>query len=292
MKIRVIELEAGEIPTFYDFDSYREAKEYMDKIVANAKKKKHKVRQDPEYKDGYYIDSNYIYIEEPKSKPFEWDFNQEKTTPTKRSLSNSNTNQKQITTMPKASKSFKAVPYDPTKRDANGRVIGNPYQLTSNGTRYQAVPERMVTLPKGNAFIIAKKHVQLDERNQATYVLGYSNLSGKRQNGKTRRHYFVARLIYRGGNPALALYRYSGYDLGTAKTVFHEIAYNSAEYLGKDKKFHSYSKKSMTSADIVKSKIKQQDALEKMKTAAYGSKADRVAYAQKNRKKYPRVAKK
>lgn len=193
-----------------------------------------------------------------------------------------------------AKKSFKAVPYDPNKKDANGRVIGNPYQLTSNGKRYQAVPERMVTLPKKNAFIIAKKHVNLNDQygNQATYVLGYSNLSGKRQNGKTRRHYFAARLIYRGGNPALALYRYSGYDLGLAKQAFGEIAYDKAEYLGRDGKFHAYRKASMTSQEIVAAKVRQQQALERMKTKAYGDKNARRAYALKNSSRYPRVAKK
>lgn len=195
--------------------------------------------------------------------------------------------------MPTAKKQFKPVAYNPSKKDANGRVIGNPYQLTSNGKRYQAVPERMVTLPKGNAFIIAKKHVNLggEYNNQATYVLGYSNLSGKRQNGKTRRHYFVARLIYRGGNPALALYRYSGYDLGIAKQTFSEIAYDKAEYLGKDNKFHPYRKASMTAAEVVAAKVRQQQALERMKTKAYGSKAERRAYALKNKSKYPRVSK-
>ncbi len=190
-----------------------------------------------------------------------------------------------------AKKTFKSVPYDKTKKDMYGRVIGNPYRMTSNGKAYQAVPERMVTLPKGNAFIIAKKHVYLngDKNNQATYVLGYSNLAGKRQNGKTRRHYFVARLIYRGGNPALALYRYSGYDLQLAKQVLGEIAYDKAEYLGKDNKFHAYRKTSMTSEEIVKSKIRKQQALERMKTKAYGSKEERKAYAQQNAKRYPRA---
>lgn len=190
-------------------------------------------------------------------------------------------------------KQFKAVPYDPSKKDKNQRVVGNPYRLTSNGKMYQAVPERMVSLPKGNAFIIAKKHVNLGGQfnNQATYVLGYSNLSGQRQNGKTRRHYFVARLIYRGGNPALALYRYSGYDLQLAKDVFSEIAYDKAEYQGKDGKFHPYRKASMTSKEVVAAKVRKQEALERMKTAAYGSKEERRAYAQKNKKRYPRVGK-
>lgn len=180
-----------------------------------------------------------------------------------------------------AKKKFQPVPYDPTKKDMYGRVIGNPYRLTSNGKAYQAVPERMVTLPKGNAFIIAKKHVNLGGKsnNQATYVLGYSNLEGKRQNGKTRRHYFVARLIYRGGNPALALYRYSGYDLALAKEVFAEIAYDKAEYMGKDNKFHAYRKSSMTAEQIVKAKVRKQKALETMKTKAYGSKSERQAWA-------------
>jgi len=195
--------------------------------------------------------------------------------------------------MPTA-KTFKKVPYDNTKKDKNGRVIGNPYRLTSNGKMYQAVPERMVTLPKGNAFIIAKKHVNLNDQygNQATYVLGYSNLSGKRQNGKTRRHYFVARLIYRGGNPALALYRYSGYDLQIAKDVFGEIAYDKAEYLdGKTNTFKPYRKASMTAEEVVKAKVRKQEALERMKTKAYGSKAERKAYAQSHKKNYPRVGK-
>lgn len=192
-----------------------------------------------------------------------------------------------------AKKTFKPVPYDKTKKDMYGRVIGNPYRLTSNGKAYQAVPERMVTLPKGNAFIIAKKHVNLGgaNNNEATYVLGYSNLEGKRQNGKTRRHYFVARLIYRGGNPALALYRYSGYDLQLAKDVFSEIAYDKAEYMGKDNKFHPYRKSSMTANEIVKAKVRKQQALERMKTKAYGDKAARRAYAQSHKAKYPRVGK-
>ena len=181
-----------------------------------------------------------------------------------------------------AKKTFKPVPYDPTKKDMYGRVIGNPYRLTNNGKAYQAVPERMVTLPKGNSFIIAKKHVNLGGKsnNQATYVLGYSNLEGKRQNGKTRRHYFVARLIYRGGNPALALYRYSGYDLALAKEVFAEIAYNKAEYMDKEGKFVPYDKSSMSSEEIVKSKIRKQKALEAMKTKAYGNKEKRQAWAE------------
>lgn len=191
------------------------------------------------------------------------------------------------------SKTFRKVPYDATKKDKNGRVIGNPYRFVSNGKTYQAVPESMVSLPKGNAFIIAKKHVNLGGQynNQATYVLGYSNLSGKRQNGKTRRHYFVARLIYRGGNPALALYRYSGYDLQTAKDVFSEIAYDKAEYQGRDGQFHPYRKASMTSAEVVAAKVRKQEALERMKTKAYGDKATRQAYARAHSRNYPRAGK-
>ena len=179
------------------------------------------------------------------------------------------------------------VPYDRTKRDMHGRVIGNPYQYKSGKTMYQAVPEAMVTLPKQNAFIIQKKHVYLDKekKNQATYILGYSNLKGKTQNDKTRRHYFVARQIWRGGNPALVLYRYSGYDLGLAKQVFAEIPYDKAEYLAKDGKFHAYSKKSETAKQIVARKVRQQKALEAMKTKAYGDKSARKAWAQARKKK-------
>ncbi len=186
---------------------------------------------------------------------------------------------------------FQRVKYDPSKKNAYDKVVGNPYQLTANGKKYQAVPEKMVTLPSGNHFIIARKHVNLggEYNNKAVYVLGYSNLTGKRQNGKTRRSYFVARLIYRGGIPNLALYRYLGYNYNIAKDVFREIPYDFAEYLAKDGNFHPYTRKSMTSAEIVRANIKKNESLERLKTKAYGTKEQRQAYARQNPSRYHKV---
>lgn len=221
MKIRVIELEAGEIPTFYDFDSYREAKEYVDKIVANAKKKKHKVRQDPEYKDGYYIDSNYIYIEEPKSKPFEWDFSHEKTTPTKRSLSNSNTNPKQTTFMPTAKVQIGTKKNgQPVYGTAKVSSIYKP-KGTKNGKPAMTVPAQYVTLP-ANFYIFGRKH-NGDGNNRRTYVIG----AAKTKNGKNL--YCVAQLTYMGGKPAVAENRYKGYSRYNAWSTFNEIPYTDKE---------------------------------------------------------------
>ena len=281
---KLITLFGGETPEIQYFDSREKALKELDRFVKDSIKKGHRVEKQVSRPDAYEIETLlgdiYIYVEDDKVSA--------KTINNQVNIIN-NQNQR---TMP-TKKQFKTVPYDPSKKDKNGRVIGNPYRLTSGGKNYQAVPERMVTLPKGNAFIIAKKHVNLggEYNNQATYVLGYSNLSGHRQNGKVRRHYFVARLIYRGGNPALALYRYSGYDLQLAKDVFSEIAYDKAEYQGRDGKFYPYRKASMTSQEVVAAKVRKQEALERMKTAAYGSKEERRAYAQKNKRRYPRVAK-
>lgn len=122
----------------------------------------------------------------------------------------------------------------PTERTSQKKgTQGNPYQTNVKGKPYMKVPEKMVTLPKGNAFITARKHLELEttyvdkngntRHNMAVYVLGYSNLNGKTQSGKTRRHWFVARQINVGGTPKLALYRYSGYDRSLARRVFMEI---------------------------------------------------------------------
>lgn len=180
---------------------------------------------------------------------------------------------------------FTKVAYDPTKKNQWGRVEGNPYQYSSKGRNgekimWQMVPESFISLKKGNAFIVAKKHIDMGDKNgyhsEATYVRGYSNLGSKTLNGHVRRMHFVARLIYRGGTPALTLYRYCGYSEDLAKQVFQEIPYTSAEYLGKDKQFHSFTKPSMTAQEIVEKKIA---AKERLLSKAYGNPEQRKAFA-------------
>ena len=158
------------------------------------------------------------------------------------------------------------------KKDSYGRVLGNPYQTKVAGKSYMKVPERMVTLPKGNTFITGRKHQELSttytdkngktRHNIATYVLGYSNLSGKTQNGKTRRHWFVARQFNVGGYPKLSLFRYSGYDRATARRVFMEIPCTDSQWLKRtrhqDGQWEEYwvNGKAITAAKVVAAKVK------------------------------------
>ena len=203
---------------------------------------------------------------------------------------------KKSSTMAKKAPKFTRVPYDPKNRDEKyGKVQGTPYDYVDDEQkRWTMVPEKMVTLTKRNSFIIARKHQVLQTKNPKTgkqniavYVMGYSNLNSKtsttkNQNGeaRTRRVYFVARQIQRGGTPALVLFKYHGYDQQLAKQVFAEIAYTQAWYLdSQTKEFKEYSKKSMTASEIVKAKIKKAQNLEAMKTKAYGSKEERRQWA-------------
>lgn len=208
---------------------------------------------------------------------------------TARQTKQPNTNNQNTTSMANQ-KNFKPLPYDPNTKDKFGRVIGNPYRGTIAGKTYQAVPEQMISLPQGNSFIVARKHIVLDKNNnQATYVFGYNNLGTKNnrpktQNGHVRRTYFVARLIWRGGSPALSLYRYVGYNQVIARQVFSEIPYDSAEYKAKDGKFYPYSKSSMTAKEIVEKSIRQQ---EYQKTKMYGDAAKRRTYVAAHPDKYP-----
>lgn len=130
----------------------------------------------------------------------------------------------------------------------------------------------MVTLPQGNAFITARKHMDLSStykdkdgntrHNKAVYVMGYSNLAGKTQNGKQRRHWFVARQFNVGGTPKLSLFRYSGYDRATARRVFMEIPCTESFWLNRiqhqDGKWEDrwVSGKAITAAEIVAAKVK------------------------------------
>lgn len=176
---------------------------------------------------------------------------------------------------------FKKVNYSPAKKDNNGRVMGNPYQFkSSNGKDYMLVPEKMVTLPKGNHFIVMRKHSNNKKGDIITYVYGYVNLESKRQasarnSKRVRRYYFVARQISTFGNPKLALFRYCGYDQNIARQVFRDIPYNDAQYIDKDGIWHEFSGKGKTAADIVTANIRRQEGIERMKTLAYGSKEDR-----------------
>lgn len=189
---------------------------------------------------------------------------------------------------------FTRVKYNPKNKNNFGKVVGTPYDyVDENQKRYTMVPEKMVTLNKGNNFIIARKHQTLStvnpktgQQNIAVYVMGYSNLEGttssKTKNGTPRRRrvYFVARQIQRGGTPALALFKYYGYDQLLAKEVFKEIAYSQAWYLdAKTNQFKPYSKSSMTAAEIVKAKVQKAKNLEAMKTKAYGNKEARRQWA-------------
>ena len=214
-------------------------------------------------------------------------------TPNTRSIVNNNNQPKTSKTMAKTT--LQKVAYNKNKRDKFNRVVGNPYQYKANGVMYQAVPETMVTLKPGNSFIVARKHLNLVDqktgksKGMATYVLGYSNLSGKTQSGHQRRSYWVARQIFRGGRPALAIYSYKGYNQALAKQVFSEIPYSEAWYRDKNNNFQPYRKTSMSSEQIVQRRIKLQKSKETLKTKAYGSKEKRQAYAKAHPNKYPRV---
>lgn len=167
---------------------------------------------------------------------------------------------------------FTQVPYK-KQTNQNGKVVGNPYQLKSaNGAMYQAVPEGMVTLPAQH-FIVGRKYLKMGTPNQITYVMGYSNTGSKTQgrNGKPheRRVWYVARLLFRGGRPNVALYRYLGYDWYTAKEVFNTLPYEGGFYLDNNQKWQKYRNASMTSAQIMQKKVAKGEYYKKLKDFAY-----------------------
>lgn len=239
MKTRVVELEVGEIPTYYDFDSYKEAKEYVDKIVAVARKKKHKISKSDAHKVAYNIDTNYIYIEEPK------------TPATKSRVINSNINQQNQKTMPKGlvigTKKNGQPVYGSAKVSTVYRAKG-----TKNGKPSMNVPAQFVTLPSP-FYTFGRKH-QGQGNNQRTYVIGATMT----KNG--RKLYIVAQLTYMGGKPAVAENRYKGYSRYTAWSVFNEIPYLQKEVKDANNKW-TKSTSDGTSASAVKEAIARRKAV-------------------------------
>lgn len=205
MKTRVIELEVGEIPTIYDFDSYKDAKEYVDKIVAIAKKKKHKVSKSDAHKVAYNIDTNYIYIEEPK------------TPATKSRVINSNINQQNQKTMPQGLVIGTKKNGQPVYGSAKVSAIYNE-NGTKKGKPSMNVPAQFVTLPSP-FYYFGRKHLG-KKPNLKTFVLGATKT---KNNGNL---YIVARMNYMGGKPAIVENHYKGYSRYTAWDVFNNLPYN------------------------------------------------------------------
>ena len=206
MKTRVIELTAGEIPTMYDFDSYKDAKAYVDKIVAAARKKKLKVSKSDASKVAYNIDTNYIYIEEPK------------TPATKSRSNNQNINQQKQKTMPKGLVIGTTKDGKPVYGNATVSAV---YRKNGSKNRKPSmnVPAQFVTLPSP-FYTFGRKHLNEGKPNQRNFVIGAT------KSKNNRNIYVVAQLTYMGGKPAVTENRYKGYSRFTAWSVFNELPYH------------------------------------------------------------------
>lgn len=182
---------------------------------------------------------------------------------------------------------FKKVPYKKDNRDKFGRVVGNPYQYkSSKGGMYMLAPQSMITLPEGNSFIVMRKHSNGKNNNIITWVYGYSNTGKKNSNGKERRVYFVARLHNTFGKPKLATPYWQSYDQVAMKQLFQDIPYNAgAQYVDKNGVWHDYNKKQLTGKEIVARKVRKQENYQRALEIAYGSKEQRRAWAEAQRKR-------
>lgn len=255
-----LKYDGGTPKKINEFKTMKEAKECLSRILETAEKDHCIITEDSKYhyliQDNLALTFDEIYIEkDDKNKSSN---NQQLT------LFNNNQNQKTM----------------PTARTAQKKgTQSNPYQTKVKGKPYMKVPEKMVTLPKGNAFITARKHMKLSttyvdkngntRHNMAVYVLGYSNLNGKTQSGKTRRHWFVARQFNVGGTPKLSLFRYSGYDRSLARRVFMEIPCTESFWLKREQ--HQGGKweeiwvkgNAITAQEVVAAKVKSRDRYRK-----------------------------
>lgn len=119
-----------------------------------------------------------------------------------------------------------------TRRNGSAVMSSNvvsPYYY-SNGSKHgkpaMMVPVQFVTLPQ-NFYTHARKYLRLNHVNPntgrqdvATYVIG----NAFTQNGK--KLYFVARLNYMGGKPAVAETHYRGYSKRQAWFVFNDLPFH------------------------------------------------------------------
>lgn len=252
-KVKLISLDAGEIPEIQYFDTKKEAVNTLKKRIDNAKKKGYQVKKDASKPNAYNITSllgdTYVFIEEDKvsAKTIKNQSNQIiNKTKTKTVMANQSKGLKIGTT-----KSGKAV-YGNAKVSSAYRATG-----TKNKKPAMVVPVGYVTLPSP-FYTFGRKHQNLGKKGGYERVRTY--VIGATMTKNSKKMYIVAQLTYMGGKPAVAENRYKGYSRYTAWTVFNEIPYTTKSIKDANGNWKE-SKSDGTSASAVQEAIAQRKAI-------------------------------